>query len=176
VAAFTSLQGERTKQLQINAAQFTKFKCPSSLTHSLCACIMKAVLVLCLALFAAVAQAFVAAPASVVSKFHLQNRLSNAASLTSARVSKTALSMAADAPTYWEGEWVCADCGYIYDRDDCGGLYFEQQVCAHIVVTFSILYAQCNYKLDHDCKATHTSFDRLVQLVCGSQQPQILCF
>lgn len=92
---------------------------------------MKAALVLCLALFAAVAQAFVAAPASVVSKFQLQNRLSNAASLTSARVSKTALSMAADAPSYWEGEWVCADCGYIYDRDDCGGLYFEQQVCAH---------------------------------------------
>lgn len=30
--------------------------------------------------------------------------------------------------TYWEGEWVCADCGYIYDIDDCGGLYFEQQV------------------------------------------------
>lgn len=30
--------------------------------------------------------------------------------------------------TYWEGEWVCADCGYIYDIDDCGGLYLEQQV------------------------------------------------
>lgn len=29
---------------------------------------------------------------------------------------------------YWEGEWVCADCGYIYDSDDCGGLFFEQQV------------------------------------------------
>jgi rubredoxin len=28
---------------------------------------------------------------------------------------------------YWEGEWVCADCGYIYDRDDCGGLPFEEQ-------------------------------------------------
>jgi len=29
---------------------------------------------------------------------------------------------------YWQGEWVCADCGYIYDRDiDGGGLYFEQQ-------------------------------------------------
>ena len=27
---------------------------------------------------------------------------------------------------YWEGEWICADCGYIYDRDvDGGGLYFE---------------------------------------------------
>lgn len=29
---------------------------------------------------------------------------------------------------YWQGEWVCADCGYIYDREfDGGGLYFEQQ-------------------------------------------------
>mmetsp|Transcript_5117 Transcript_5117/g.7075 ORF Transcript_5117/g.7075 Transcript_5117/m.7075 type:complete len:153 (+) Transcript_5117:67-525(+) len=28
---------------------------------------------------------------------------------------------------YWEGEWICADCGYIYDRTDCGDFYFEQQ-------------------------------------------------
>lgn len=29
---------------------------------------------------------------------------------------------------YWQGDWVCADCGYIYDIDiDGGGLYFEQQ-------------------------------------------------
>jgi rubredoxin len=28
---------------------------------------------------------------------------------------------------YWEGEWICADCGYIYDKDiDGGGLYFEE--------------------------------------------------
>lgn len=34
------------------------------------------------------------------------------------------------APTknFWEGEWVCADCGYIYDVDDCAGLYLEEQV------------------------------------------------
>lgn len=29
---------------------------------------------------------------------------------------------------FWEGEWVCADCGYLYDIDDCGGLYLEEQV------------------------------------------------
>ncbi|CAM9397796.1 unnamed protein product [Heterosigma akashiwo] len=40
---------------------------------------------------------------------------------------QTALSMAAEAKEYWEGEWICADCGYIYDRDDCGGTYFEDQ-------------------------------------------------
>ena len=29
---------------------------------------------------------------------------------------------------YWQGDWVCADCGYIYDRDiDGGGKYFEEQ-------------------------------------------------
>ena len=27
---------------------------------------------------------------------------------------------------YWEGEWICADCGYVYDREvDGGGTYFE---------------------------------------------------
>ena len=35
---------------------------------------------------------------------------------------------AAPTRTFWEGEWVCADCGYIYDIDDCGGLYLEEQV------------------------------------------------
>jgi rubredoxin len=29
---------------------------------------------------------------------------------------------------YWGGDWVCADCGYVYDIDfDGGGKYFEQQ-------------------------------------------------
>lgn len=29
---------------------------------------------------------------------------------------------------YWQGEWVCADCGHIYDKEvDGGGLYFELQ-------------------------------------------------
>lgn len=29
---------------------------------------------------------------------------------------------------YWQGDWVCADCGYVFDKDiDGGGLWFEQQ-------------------------------------------------
>ncbi|KAJ1435614.1 hypothetical protein B484DRAFT_325454 [Ochromonadaceae sp. CCMP2298] len=29
---------------------------------------------------------------------------------------------------YWSGDWVCADCGYVYDRDiDGNGKYFEEQ-------------------------------------------------
>uniref|UniRef100_A0A0G4GB71 Rubredoxin-like domain-containing protein n=1 Tax=Chromera velia CCMP2878 TaxID=1169474 RepID=A0A0G4GB71_9ALVE len=28
---------------------------------------------------------------------------------------------------YWQGEWYCADCGYIYDPADFGGRFFEDQ-------------------------------------------------
>mmetsp|Transcript_7504 Transcript_7504/g.17142 ORF Transcript_7504/g.17142 Transcript_7504/m.17142 type:complete len:146 (+) Transcript_7504:40-477(+) len=28
---------------------------------------------------------------------------------------------------YWQGEWICADCGYIYDPELFGGIFFEQQ-------------------------------------------------
>jgi rubredoxin len=31
------------------------------------------------------------------------------------------------AAMYWEGEWVCKDCGYIYDRMEVAGMYFEEQ-------------------------------------------------
>ena len=34
---------------------------------------------------------------------------------------------AAKAAKYWQGEWVCKDCGYIYNRDECAGMYFEEQ-------------------------------------------------
>jgi len=28
---------------------------------------------------------------------------------------------------FWAGEWVCKDCGYIYQRGECAGLFFEEQ-------------------------------------------------
>ena len=28
---------------------------------------------------------------------------------------------------YWQGEWVCKDCGYIYNRAECAGMFFEEQ-------------------------------------------------
>ena len=31
------------------------------------------------------------------------------------------------AAKYWQGEWVCKDCGYIYNRQECAGMYFEEQ-------------------------------------------------
>lgn len=33
----------------------------------------------------------------------------------------------AKAAQYWQGEWVCKDCGYIYNRQECAGMYFEEQ-------------------------------------------------
>lgn len=33
----------------------------------------------------------------------------------------------AKAAKYWAGEWVCKDCGYIYNRAECAGMYFEEQ-------------------------------------------------
>lgn len=33
----------------------------------------------------------------------------------------------AKAAKYWQGEWVCKDCGYIYNRSEVAGLYFEEQ-------------------------------------------------
>lgn len=29
--------------------------------------------------------------------------------------------------SYWKGDWVCKDCGYIYNRNECAGFYFEEQ-------------------------------------------------
>ena len=55
----------------------------------------------------------------VVARNSLQARASSAAGRRK--------SVAVMATEYWEGEWVCADCGYIYDKDQCGGLAFEDQ-------------------------------------------------
>lgn len=33
----------------------------------------------------------------------------------------------ARAAMYWAGDWVCKDCGYIYNRAECADMYFEEQ-------------------------------------------------
>ena len=33
----------------------------------------------------------------------------------------------AEANGYWQGEWICADCGYIYDPSLFNGMFFEEQ-------------------------------------------------
>lgn len=44
------------------------------------------------------------------------------------RVLSMAKTKDVDTSKYWQGDWVCADCGYVYDIDyDGGGMYFEQQ-------------------------------------------------
>eukprot|EP00566_Odontella_aurita_P027422 CAMPEP_0113556584 /NCGR_PEP_ID=MMETSP0015_2-20120614/17330_1 /TAXON_ID=2838 /ORGANISM="Odontella" /LENGTH=164 /DNA_ID=CAMNT_0000457941 /DNA_START=132 /DNA_END=626 /DNA_ORIENTATION=- /assembly_acc=CAM_ASM_000160 len=43
---------------------------------------------------------------------------------------KSAAAKAAEeekASQFWQGDWVCKDCGYIYQRGECAGLYFEEQ-------------------------------------------------
>ena len=27
---------------------------------------------------------------------------------------------------FWAGDWVCKDCGYIYNKQECAGMYFEE--------------------------------------------------
>jgi rubredoxin len=62
------------------------------------------------------------------------------ATATSSAISTTSLSVfgnrkteaqkaeeEAKASKYWAGEWVCKDCGYIYNRAECAGMYFEEQ-------------------------------------------------
>ena len=41
------------------------------------------------------------------------------------------------AEEFWQGDWVCADCGYIYDRSLFGGRFFEEQ-------TFGFKCPQCS--------------------------------
>ena len=53
-------------------------------------------------------------------------RVSHANTIVMARGKKAAVATAEELG-YWTGEWVCADCGYIYDASLFGGLYFEQQ-------------------------------------------------
>ena len=48
-----------------------------------------------------------------------------------------ALSAKEKAEQYWQGDWVCADCGYVYDRKIFGGRYFEEQ-------TFGFKCPQCS--------------------------------
>ena len=33
----------------------------------------------------------------------------------------------AEANGFWQGEWICADCGYIYDPTIFNGMFFEEQ-------------------------------------------------
>jgi rubredoxin len=71
---------------------------------------------------------FVTACLSLSDAFRIRTSRRSLTQLTQdvANIPKTRLNMAET--EYWQGEWVCADCGYVYDRDiDGGGLYFEQQ-------------------------------------------------
>mmetsp|Transcript_7781 Transcript_7781/g.20212 ORF Transcript_7781/g.20212 Transcript_7781/m.20212 type:complete len:142 (-) Transcript_7781:90-515(-) len=63
--------------------------------------------------------AFVANHATLASSRHLSSgvRLQMSKPLTEAEKKEM----------YWQGDWVCADCGYVYERKLFGGRYFEEQ-------------------------------------------------
>jgi len=70
----------------------------------------------------------VACLAHVASSFQLPaSRLHAVAVSRSISTRRGARTMVMADKGYWEGEWVCADCGYIYDKDKFNGVYFEDQ-------------------------------------------------
>eukprot|EP00588_Corethron_pennatum_P014579 CAMPEP_0194265050 /NCGR_PEP_ID=MMETSP0169-20130528/399_1 /TAXON_ID=218684 /ORGANISM="Corethron pennatum, Strain L29A3" /LENGTH=157 /DNA_ID=CAMNT_0039005435 /DNA_START=204 /DNA_END=677 /DNA_ORIENTATION=+ len=55
-------------------------------------------------------------------------RTSTALNVFGQKKSKAAKAEEAElAEEYWEGDWVCKDCGYIYNRNECAGMFFEEQ-------------------------------------------------
>lgn len=81
-------------------------------------------------LFAASTLAFAPAAPSRAVVHPAAARTAPATSLSVFGNRKTEAQRAAEeekAAMYWAGEWVCKDCGYIYDRGECAGMYFEEQ-------------------------------------------------
>ena len=81
---------------------------------------MRSLFLLCVALLACASHAFEFAPRSVLTSRIVRNPVSKILAVKPA---------ASGIPEgYWEGDWVCADCGYVFDKDiDGGGKYFEDQ-------------------------------------------------
>ena len=79
---------------------------------------MRSLFLLCVALLACASHAFAFAPRSVLTSRMVRNPVSKMMAVKPA---------ASGIPEgYWEGDWVCADCGYVFDKDiDGGGKYFE---------------------------------------------------
>lgn len=59
-------------------------------------------------------------------KASITNRVSTKFRLNSPLLAKKSTKVD-ESSKYWQGDWVCADCGYVYDKDiDGGGQYFEE--------------------------------------------------
>lgn len=69
----------------------------------------------------------VACLAHVVSSFMVPQTRLNAVATKRISQKRSSRTMVMAEKQYWEGEWVCADCGYIYDKDSFNGKYFEDQ-------------------------------------------------
>ncbi|OEU20665.1 hypothetical protein FRACYDRAFT_234296 [Fragilariopsis cylindrus CCMP1102] len=84
-----------------------------------------------LCLSVATTSAFVVRPSSIASSITSSavSRTSNTSlNVFGKKKSKAQKAEEAEkAAMYWEGEWVCKDCGYIYNRAECADLFFEEQ-------------------------------------------------
>ena len=79
---------------------------------------MRSLLLLCVVLLACASQAYAFAPRSVLTSRVVRNPVSKLLAAKQDSIPEG----------YWEGDWVCADCGYVFDKDiDGGGKYFEDQ-------------------------------------------------
>ncbi|KAL3942346.1 MAG: hypothetical protein SGBAC_003445 [Bacillariaceae sp.] len=86
-------------------------------------------LILAIICLASSTSAFSVRPASVVSTTPVSASLSpTSLNVFGKRKTKAQLEEEAEiAAQYWAGEWVCKDCGYIYNRQECAGMFFEEQ-------------------------------------------------
>eukprot|EP00620_Florenciella_sp_RCC1587_P020529 CAMPEP_0182571444 /NCGR_PEP_ID=MMETSP1324-20130603/13359_1 /TAXON_ID=236786 /ORGANISM="Florenciella sp., Strain RCC1587" /LENGTH=203 /DNA_ID=CAMNT_0024786057 /DNA_START=55 /DNA_END=664 /DNA_ORIENTATION=- len=87
-----------------------------------------AMLTLICAALVASTSAFVTTPgARSLASPVLARRAARASPMMMARRSAKEMAAVQAENSYWEGEWICADCGYIYDSYLFGGLFFEEQ-------------------------------------------------
>ena len=73
------------------------------------------------------ASAFSSVQPSVVSTVSVGGRSSTSLNVFGNRKSQAQKEAEEVDSKFWQGEWVCKDCGYIYNRQECAGMYFEEQ-------------------------------------------------
>mmetsp|Transcript_1483 Transcript_1483/g.1889 ORF Transcript_1483/g.1889 Transcript_1483/m.1889 type:complete len:153 (+) Transcript_1483:167-625(+) len=87
---------------------------------------------ICMIILAGVTNAFVQPSISTRTALmpRVNSRVSSSSSLNMVfgnKKSKAQKEVVEEDSRFWQGEWVCKDCGYIYQRAECAGLYFEEQ-------------------------------------------------
>jgi rubredoxin len=91
---------------------------------------MKSIIAIISAICLLASSAFAFAPATPRTLVAPRSAAATPTSLNVFGKRKTEEQKAAEAERvaqFWQGEWVCKDCGYIYNRAECAGMYFEEQ-------------------------------------------------